>query len=235
MTFFSLQKCAVWNAALYLVQMLINATVWRCPGRWRFDWTSSTWWLLQRIHTCFSKENKEWCRLSSSQTFGYSGHVTLTPASLTFISLACTFCWRGRKGSASLNCQFRGINHFRQAIVLLSSLKDRVSTRREGEGASTSRPRRCAPGYSVAPLGGRGAAHCFLSELFWASVKFWLKVLSTAAGCIRHHVSISQTDQCGSIKLSRWTVSQIYRWVLDSLSEVQGERINYMSGGTFVF
>lgn len=69
-----------------------------------------------------------------SSTFGYSGHVTLMPASLTFTSFACTFCWTRRKGSVSLNCQFRGINHFRQAIVLLSSLKDRVYPRREGKG-----------------------------------------------------------------------------------------------------
>lgn len=69
-----------------------------------------------------------------SSTFGYSGHVTLMPASLTFTSLACTFRWTRRKGSVSLNCQFRGINHFRQAIVLLSSLKDRVYPRREGKG-----------------------------------------------------------------------------------------------------
>lgn len=163
-----------------------------------------------------------------ASTFGYSGHMTLMPASLTFTSLACTFRWTRRKGSVSLNCQFRGINHFRQAIVLLSSLKDRVYPQREGkgrEGASTCRPRRFAPRYSAAPLGGRRAADCFLSELFRASLKFWLKVLSTEAGFIRHHVSISQTVWWGSIKLSRWTVSQIYPWVPDSLSEEQGEII----------
>lgn len=78
------------------------------------------------------------------------------------------------------------------------------------EGASTCRPRHFAPGCYVAPLGGRGAADCFLSELFWLSLKFWLKVLSTEAGFIRHHVTISQTVRRESIKLRRWTVRQIY-------------------------
>lgn len=153
------------------------------------------------------------------------------PASLTFTSLACTFRWRRKKRECVTRLPVQADQSLSTGHCSPQQFKGQSFPEGKGrggkgrEGASTCRPRRFAPGYSVAPLGGRGAADCFLSELFWPSLKFWLKVLSTEAGFIRHHVSISQTVQCGSIKLSLWTVSQIYPWVLDSLSEVREECI----------